>query len=78
MIARGDLPNQLQFLLSHPNILKAGRLVDADLKFLEAACQPRTPFVGGVELANMPKTVVLFLQPDAAWPTFVLLFWVNA
>lgn len=55
MIARGDLPNQLQFLLSHPNILKAGRLVDADLKFLEAACQPRTPFVGGVELAKYAK-----------------------
>jgi hypothetical protein len=55
MIARGDLPNQLQVLLSHPNILKAGRLVDADLKFLEAACQPRTPFVGGLELAKYAK-----------------------
>jgi 3'-5' exonuclease len=55
MIARGDLPNQLQVLLSHPNILKAGRLVDADLKFLEAACKPRTPFVGGLELAKYAK-----------------------
>jgi hypothetical protein len=55
MIARGDLPNQLQVLLSHPNILKAGRLVDADLRFLEAACQPRTPFVGGLELAKYAK-----------------------
>jgi hypothetical protein len=55
MIAGGKLPQQLQILLSHPNIVKVGRLVDADLKFLEAACQPRDPFVGSLDLAKYAK-----------------------
>ncbi|KIM43648.1 hypothetical protein M413DRAFT_25977 [Hebeloma cylindrosporum] len=53
MVMGGKLPQQL--LLSHPNIVKAGHLVDADLKFLKAACQPHNPFIGSLDLAKYAK-----------------------
>ena len=34
MVAEGILPQQLKVLLSHPQILKVGRLVDADLAII--------------------------------------------
>lgn len=55
MIESGELPQQLQILLSHPNILKVGRLVNADLRYLEAACHPQSPFTGTVDLAKYAK-----------------------
>lgn len=55
MLGNGRLPQQLLLLLQHPQILKVGRLVDADLKYLEAACQSPVPFVGGLDLAKYAK-----------------------
>lgn len=55
MVAERRLPHKLKLLLSHPRILKAGRLVSADLKCLEAACQSHVPFVGGLDLAKYAK-----------------------
>ncbi|KIM48835.1 hypothetical protein M413DRAFT_59520 [Hebeloma cylindrosporum] len=55
MLAEGSLPQQLKLLLSHPRILKAGRLVNTDLGYLQAACHSETPFVGGLDLAKSAK-----------------------
>ncbi|KAF8870351.1 hypothetical protein CPB84DRAFT_1754505 [Gymnopilus junonius] len=55
MLAGGKLPRQLEILLSHPRILKAGRLVKADLQYLQDACQSRDPFVGALDLAKYAK-----------------------
>ncbi|KAF8878031.1 hypothetical protein CPB84DRAFT_1752008 [Gymnopilus junonius] len=55
MLAGGKLPRQLEILLSHPRILKAGRLVEADLRYLQDACQSRDPFVGALDLAKYAK-----------------------
>jgi len=43
-------------LLENPNILKVGRMVHADLKYLETAVRPSTnPFCGAVDLAMLAK-----------------------
>jgi 3'-5' exonuclease len=55
MVAAGTLPQQLKVLLSHPQILKAGRLVDADLGYLQSACKGSSQFVGGLDLAKYAK-----------------------
>ena len=55
MVAAGTLPRQLKVLLSHPQILKAGRLVDADLGYLQSACKGSSQFVGGLDLAKYAK-----------------------
>ncbi len=55
MLAKNQFPHQLKVLLSHPHIFKTGRLVNADLKYLEVACQSLTPFVGGLDLAKYAK-----------------------
>lgn len=55
MLAAKKLPSQLKLLLSHPRIIKAGRLVNADLKYLEVASQSSIPFVGGLDLAKYAK-----------------------
>jgi len=55
MLAENQLPHQLKVLLSHPRIIKAGRLVNADLKYLEVACQSSMPFVGRLDLAKSAK-----------------------
>jgi hypothetical protein len=55
MLAAKKLPSQLKLLLSHPRILKAGRLVNADLKYLEVASQSSIPFIGGLDLAKYAK-----------------------
>ncbi|RXW13073.1 hypothetical protein EST38_g12781 [Candolleomyces aberdarensis] len=55
MIANGTLPSQLRVLLENPNILKVGRLIDADLKNLQAACHSTVPFVGALDLAKLAK-----------------------
>ena len=55
MLAAGKLPHQLKLLLSNPNVLKVGRMVDADLKHLQNACNSSVPFVGGLDLATLAK-----------------------
>ena len=55
MVPAGTLPQQLKVLLSHPQILKAGRLVDADLGYLQNACKGSSQFVGGLDLAKYAK-----------------------
>ena len=55
MVAEKRLPVKLRLLLSHPQILKAGQLVNADLKCLEAACRSTVTFVGGLDLAKYAK-----------------------
>ena len=42
-------------LLAHPRILKAGRLVDADLNYLRNACHSPNAFVDGLDLAKYAK-----------------------
>ena len=55
MVTAGTLPQQLKVLLSHPQILKAGHLVDADLRYLQSACKGSSQFVGGLDLAKYAK-----------------------
>ncbi|KAJ6538419.1 hypothetical protein B0H10DRAFT_2254857 [Mycena sp. CBHHK59/15] len=42
-------------VLENPRVLKAGRAVSGDLKYLEQATHPSRPFVGTVDLAKMAK-----------------------
>jgi len=55
MLAEKSLPHQLKLLLANPSILKVGRLVNADLQYLQKGCQSRTAFVGGIDLAKFAK-----------------------
>ena len=55
MVAEGTLLQQLKVLLSHPQILKAGHLVDADLGYFQSACKGSSQFVGGLNLAKYAK-----------------------
>lgn len=55
MLAHKSLPTQLKQLLENPNILKVGRLVSADLRYLAQACDSEKPFVGAVDLAKFAK-----------------------
>src|SRR6266508_275372 len=55
MVAAGRLPHQLTLLLSNPNILRVGRMVRSDLKYLEAITSSPVPYVGAVDLANLAK-----------------------
>ncbi|KAF8994149.1 hypothetical protein BDZ89DRAFT_1150212 [Hymenopellis radicata] len=56
MLVSKHLPQQLVNFLRDGRILKAGRLVNGDLRQLEAACDlPRNSFVGGLELGAFAK-----------------------
>jgi ribonuclease D len=55
MLAQNELPQQLKLLLSHPQVLKVGRLVNGDLGYLQKACHSPEPFVGGIDLAKFAK-----------------------
>ena len=55
MISRNELPQQLMLLLSHPQVLKVGQLVNGDLGYLQKACRSPGPFVGGLDLAKFAK-----------------------
>ena len=55
MLINNELPQQLRVLLSHPRVLKAGRLVNADLTYLQKVSKSPIPFVGGVDLAKIAK-----------------------
>lgn len=55
MLANNELPQQLKLLLSHPRVIKSGRLVNGDLQNLQMACRSPNPFVGGLDLAKYAK-----------------------
>ena len=55
MLSRYELPQQLRLLLSHPRVLKVGRLVNGDLVYLQKACHSPEPFVSGIDLAKFAK-----------------------
>ena len=55
MLSQNELPQQLKLLLSHPRVLKVGRLVNGDLVYLQKACNSPEPFVGGIDLAKLAK-----------------------
>jgi hypothetical protein len=52
---KGNLPSMLKSFLQNPQILKAGRNVNQDLKRLERECKSLIPFVGAIELATLAK-----------------------
>ncbi|KAJ7213648.1 hypothetical protein B0H12DRAFT_1275445, partial [Mycena haematopus] len=52
LISAGKLPLQLKNILENPKILKVGRAVSGDLKYLEESCQSRRPFVGASDLSD--------------------------
>jgi hypothetical protein len=57
MLASGRLPHQLILLLSNKNVVKVGRGVAADLKYLHAACCNASmgPFDGALDLGRFAK-----------------------
>ncbi|KAJ6447607.1 hypothetical protein C8R47DRAFT_1231364 [Mycena vitilis] len=55
MLAGGRISSVLTQILENPRILKAGRAVSGDLKYLEQATNPSRPFVGAVDIAKMAK-----------------------
>ncbi|KAF8057979.1 hypothetical protein FPV67DRAFT_1525179 [Lyophyllum atratum] len=55
ILAGKQLPQALKQVLSNPRILKVGRCVTADLKYLQQACGSTTPFLGGVDLGKFAK-----------------------
>ncbi|KAJ7506313.1 hypothetical protein B0H11DRAFT_1903699 [Mycena galericulata] len=55
MLAGGRIAPVLMQVLQNPQILKVGRAVSGDLKYLEQATCPSQPFVGAVDLAKMAK-----------------------
>ncbi|KAJ7921075.1 hypothetical protein B0H13DRAFT_2418703 [Mycena leptocephala] len=55
MLAGGQISTILTQILQNPRVLKVGRAVSGDLKYLERATHPSKPFVGAVELAKMAK-----------------------
>ena len=59
MLSGGRLPNNLIQLLSNPRILKVGRSVNADLKYLQESIESTLPFVGGLDLAKLAKDRLL-------------------
>ncbi|KAJ7586237.1 hypothetical protein C8J56DRAFT_1052609 [Mycena floridula] len=59
MIAEHKLPPLLLRFLQNPKVLKAGRNVTADLKYLQKACNSSKSFCGAVELAKLAKERLL-------------------
>src|SRR3984885_800691 len=59
MLAEKQLPQILKQVLSNPKIIKVGRCVTSDLKYLQQACQSSTPFVGRVDLGRLAKDRLL-------------------
>ncbi|KAG6835693.1 hypothetical protein H0H93_015646 [Arthromyces matolae] len=55
MLAAKHLPQVLKQVLENPRILKVGRCVMADLKYLEHACGSSNDFCGAVDLARYAK-----------------------
>ncbi|CAK5267877.1 unnamed protein product, partial [Mycena citricolor] len=55
MLSGGRMPPALKQLFTNPRILKVGRAVHADLKYLQEACASTEPFVGAVDLARLAK-----------------------
>ncbi|KAJ3963552.1 hypothetical protein EV361DRAFT_786209, partial [Lentinula raphanica] len=61
-VASQQLPHQLVLFLKDPRIIKAGRMVTADLRHLETI-SGKGPFCGGIELGTLAKQ--RFLISDA-------------
>ncbi|KAJ7242858.1 hypothetical protein B0H12DRAFT_1236604 [Mycena haematopus] len=59
MLSGATLPKILIQLLANPRVLKVGRSVNADLKYLQETVQSKAPFVGGVDLAKLAKERLL-------------------
>ncbi|KAF7377554.1 3'-5' exonuclease domain-containing protein [Mycena sanguinolenta] len=55
ILAGGRIPPVLKQLLQNPRILKVGRAVAADLKYLQEASNTSTVFVGAVDIARFAK-----------------------
>ncbi|KAG6875262.1 hypothetical protein C0992_004529 [Termitomyces sp. T32_za158] len=55
MLAGKHLPLLLRQVLANPYIIKVGRGITADLKYLEQACQSSVPFQGALDLAQFAK-----------------------
>ncbi|KAF5381364.1 hypothetical protein D9615_008300 [Tricholomella constricta] len=55
MLAGNQLPQSLKQVLANPKIIKVGRCVAGDLKYLQEACQSNIPFVGGLDLGKLAK-----------------------
>jgi ribonuclease D len=54
-LVNAQISTPFKQVLSNPRILKVGRNVDANLKYLQQAINSPTPFVGGVDLAKLAK-----------------------
>ncbi|KAK1227239.1 hypothetical protein PQX77_009768, partial [Marasmius sp. AFHP31] len=55
MLVGGSLPSALKNVLSNPRILKVGRCVAADLKYLEESCSSQGKFTGAIDIGRLAK-----------------------
>lgn len=55
LIASNEVPAQLKAFLANPRIIKVGKNVATDLKYLEEDFKSAVPFVGGCNIAQMAK-----------------------
>lgn len=56
LIAEGTVPAQLSAFLANPQIIKVGRNVTTDLKYLQEDFGPGDEFVGGRDIAQLAKS----------------------
>ncbi|KAG6876058.1 hypothetical protein C0992_001133 [Termitomyces sp. T32_za158] len=70
MIAGNWLPTMLKQVLANPRILKVGRHVAGDLKYLEQACHSDVQFVGAVDIARLAEDWLLVSTACASLAKF--------
>jgi hypothetical protein len=56
LIESSSVPPQLISLLANPQIIKVGKSVNSDLKFLQEDLGSDSPFVGGQDIAQLAKS----------------------
>ncbi|KAF9000804.1 hypothetical protein BDZ89DRAFT_1170255 [Hymenopellis radicata] len=54
-IASGHFPPQLATLLANPRVIKVGKNINQDLRYLHEESKSRQPFTGGVDVAHLAK-----------------------
>ncbi|KAG6835921.1 hypothetical protein H0H93_013330 [Arthromyces matolae] len=59
ILAGNQLPSILKQVLANPRIIKVGRCVTGDLKYLQQACGSQIPFVGGLDIGKLAKDRLL-------------------
>ncbi|KAG6826161.1 hypothetical protein H0H92_000919 [Tricholoma furcatifolium] len=66
MLSGNQLPLILKQVLANPKIIKVGRCITGDLKYLQEACKSNVSFVGAVDVAKLAKDRLLISSARAS------------